>query len=915
MARKDLPSPSSPNYLARVREEIHALLGKTGNAKDRALTLEDAIASGVIATGPGGSLVPGPGAGAESYEPDLTPPPTPDSLTASPAISHILLEVPAATYTQGHGHLRTRVYGAILENPGDPLPVFADAVEVGQFEGTVWAMPSNPSTTWHLWAKWETRDGVLSASPVGGTNGVVATTGQDVAPLVAALTGPGKPFKLVEIPYTLADGTPVPAGVYASDAYLGSFVAGRGQIGLLAVDDARIASMSVSKLTAGSLAVGRYAQSTGYVAGSSGWRINGDGTAEFSDVVVRGTVFATDGQFFGTLLGGGASDYGSGLGFFSGWSGSESDANYRWRVGSTSGARIQWSGNAVEVYDEANRLTMASGLINAQLVGQSLSDSGWGSQGAVLAATLGGQVFCVVGEGGRVATSSNGVAWVFRGGLQATEWGLVDAAQAIAWNGSVFCIAGVAGKVATSPDGVTWTYQAGLRATAWGTAAGVRSIAWNGSLFCAVGESGRVATSPDGVTWTYRSSLSSTTWGTAAANAVVWTGTQFCVVGDGGRVATSSNGSTWTYRSGLRSTSWGTSAAARAIAWNGSFFCAVGDAGSVATSPDGSTWTFRSSLRSTAWGNAANVLSVSWDGARFCAGGAGGRVATSADGSAWVYQSSLSLTQWGSEDVRALLPAQIKIFAFGSKGLTASSPDGVVWTYWAGFGQFSRLNQLTSENVGVYMASGAIGNAFIGKFIASDNFNGTLDANGNITANGSAGWAIGKGGKAVFQDAVVRGDVQATSLNAATGTFSGSLTADAVNAVDTINLAGNSVTVPGSATTTSNFSTGVSTEQVVLSFTLDSDGAPVWVCATGHAGLYSYNGGAGTFFAKARIKVNGSVVAEANEAGPFAISRQVAGGNLTIQLTVLRTLISGTNVSGNVTLSSGATLFAIGTKR
>ena len=139
MSLKDLPSPSAPNFLPRVREMLHALAGKTGNARDRALTLDDAIKSGVIAAGPGGTLVPGPGVGGsgEVYEPDLTPPPAPDTLTATPAISHILLEVPAATYTQGHGHLRTRVYG-VTRLSGDPAPVFADAVEVGQFGGTVW---------------------------------------------------------------------------------------------------------------------------------------------------------------------------------------------------------------------------------------------------------------------------------------------------------------------------------------------------------------------------------------------------------------------------------------------------------------------------------------------------------------------------------------------------------------------------------------------------------------------------------------------------------------------------------------------------------------------------------------------------------------------------------------------------------
>jgi hypothetical protein len=192
MARKDLPNPNSPNYLSRLREEMHVLMGKLGNGRERALTLADAIESGVIVPGPGGGLIPGPGIGGGSaapYEPDLTPPPQPGAFMATPAISHILIEQAQPFYTQGHGHLRTHVYGAIHGDPGDPLPVFADAIEVGQFDGTIWGMPSNPATTWHLWIKWESVDGVLSATPAGGTNGVAATTGQDVSSLLEALTG------------------------------------------------------------------------------------------------------------------------------------------------------------------------------------------------------------------------------------------------------------------------------------------------------------------------------------------------------------------------------------------------------------------------------------------------------------------------------------------------------------------------------------------------------------------------------------------------------------------------------------------------------------------------------------------------------------------------------------------------------
>ncbi|WP_420488893.1 phage tail tip fiber protein [Phytobacter diazotrophicus] len=47
--------------------------------------------------------------------------------------------------------------------------------------------------------------------------------------------------------------------------------------------------------------IGAYIQSNNYVAGSVGWRIGKDGSSEFSNVTVRGTVYATNGEFTGKI--------------------------------------------------------------------------------------------------------------------------------------------------------------------------------------------------------------------------------------------------------------------------------------------------------------------------------------------------------------------------------------------------------------------------------------------------------------------------------------------------------------------------------------------------------------------------------------------------------------------------------------
>lgn len=49
--------------------------------------------------------------------------------------------------------------------------------------------------------------------------------------------------------------------------------------------------------------IGSYIQSNNYVAGKTGWRIDKNGSAEFSGVTVRGTIYASGGEFTGTIYG------------------------------------------------------------------------------------------------------------------------------------------------------------------------------------------------------------------------------------------------------------------------------------------------------------------------------------------------------------------------------------------------------------------------------------------------------------------------------------------------------------------------------------------------------------------------------------------------------------------------------------
>jgi hypothetical protein len=186
------------------------------------------------------------------------------------------------------------------------------------------------------------------------------------------------PFIVNSSPQTI-NGVAVPAGVFMDAAFIKNGTITNAKIGNAAIDDAKIANLSAGKITAGSLSVGSFVQSSNYIAGSQGWKIDGGGTAEFQNAVVRGTVFATNGQFYGTLLGGAATSYASGIGFFSGITALPTPT-YQWRVGSPTGNRIAWDGVKLQVSGDIIAGTVGGSNVGTTFVrsaNYSTGSAGW----------------------------------------------------------------------------------------------------------------------------------------------------------------------------------------------------------------------------------------------------------------------------------------------------------------------------------------------------------------------------------------------------------------------------------------------------------------------------------------------------------------------------------------------------------
>jgi len=99
----------------------------------------------------------------------------------------------------------------------------------------------------------------------------------------------GSPF-FYRTTATTINGVSVPAGAYMKAAYIHDASITNAKIMDATIDSAKIASLAADKIAAGSLAASQYIQSSNYVVGTTGWRINADGTAEFSGVTARGTL-------------------------------------------------------------------------------------------------------------------------------------------------------------------------------------------------------------------------------------------------------------------------------------------------------------------------------------------------------------------------------------------------------------------------------------------------------------------------------------------------------------------------------------------------------------------------------------------------------------------------------------------------
>ena len=139
---------------------------------------------------------------------------------------------------------------------------------------------------------------------------------------------------------------------------------------------------------------------------------------------------------------------------------------------------------------------------------------------------------------------------------------------------------------------------------------------------------------------------------------------------------------------------------------------------------------------------------------------------------------------------------------------------------------FASISQITSSNVTTYIENAALGNAQIGGNLWSTNWNYA----------GGTGWLLDRSGNFYGNNIYARGDIEASSLKAGTAM------------VQTLNIAGNAVTVPVSANGGSSCQTAA----------VDFGGSPVAVTFSGGAVVSTTNSSPTTGTVSAYLKRNGS---------------------------------------------------------
>lgn len=299
-------------------------------------------------------------------------------------------------------------------------------------------------------------------------------------------------------------------------------------------------------------------------------------------------------------------------------------------------------------------------------------------------------MWVIVGDSGKLwtSTSSTASSWTSR----TSSFGST-ALQDVASDGTMFVAVGQGGKLATSTDGITWTQ----RTSSFGTS-DISNVAYGADgYWVACGADGKIATSRNGIDWTQRTS------GTSNQLACVAYGNGLWLVGESGgdylRRATDPT-STWTSTPCTLSNA---PVQQSIYYWKQQSIWVLGSdggtTGALASSTDGITWTARTSaFTGLAFGGVfiSNSSTLAFASLKSIVFPTTADVQSSTNGTTWTDRTlaaSNLAPQNGAVDDTGLMAIVGSLFDSSGNGQGISvqtSSNGTTWT--------SRTSPSTSVN-------------------------------------------------------------------------------------------------------------------------------------------------------------------------------------------------------------------------
>ena len=328
-------------FIDRLREII------SGKGTDRLVSVQDLITGGIAGPGINGTITP-------PITANIGTPPAPQNVTVTGGIYNILIEWDSPTYF-GHDYTEiyggsTNVIGDAVQlafvpgvNYADPIGPsqsryywarFVNTLGVkGPFNSVSGTLGTTGPEVQHLL---DTLTGAITETELfselgeridlvdttnGGlinkytvkidNNGYVsgfglASTSNTATPYsdfiiradrfsIASPSGPGItpviPF-IVTTTTTTINGVTVNPGVYINGAFIqGGSIQGANIAGGT-IENSKLINVSANKITGAALEATSFIESAAYIAGSQGWKIHANGTAEFGAASIRGQLTA-----------------------------------------------------------------------------------------------------------------------------------------------------------------------------------------------------------------------------------------------------------------------------------------------------------------------------------------------------------------------------------------------------------------------------------------------------------------------------------------------------------------------------------------------------------------------------------------------------------------------------------------------